>query len=83
MELQIDKGGAMDGCRSNHPGLGTIVQAQAVGYPDIIRKVVEIHESKLLAPGVAIGWPDRNNPVNPSRKPRERSGGVVAWYGYE
>jgi len=64
-------------------GLGTIAQAQAVVYPDIIRKVVKIPESKLVALGIAIGYPDWDDPINESRTAREPMDEVVSWYGFD
>lgn len=63
-------------------GLGTVAQAQSVIYPDIIRKFVPIHESKLIALGVAIGYPDWDNPANGTRTRREPFDEVVIWYGF-
>jgi nitroreductase len=64
-------------------GLGTVAQAQAVIYPDIIRKVVTIPESKLIALGIAIGYPDWDNPVTQSRTQREPLSNVAKWYGFK
>jgi nitroreductase len=64
-------------------GLGTVAQAQAVIYPDIIRKVVTIPESKLIALGIAIGYPDWNNPVTQARTQREPLSNVAKWYGFK
>jgi nitroreductase len=64
-------------------GLGTVPQAQAVVYPDIIRKVVDISESKLIALGIAIGYPDWDNPINQSRTQREPLDKVAKWYGFD
>lgn len=64
-------------------GLGTVAQAQAVIYPDIIRKVLGIPESKLIALGIAIGYPDWDNPINQSRTQREPLSGVAKWYGFD
>ena len=63
--------------------LGTIAQAQAVVYPDIIRKVLNIARSKLIALGIAIGYPDWENPINQSRTERELLGEVARWYGFD
>jgi hypothetical protein len=52
-------------------------------YPDIIRKVVKIPESKLIALGIAIGYPDWDNPVTQSRTQREPMDSVVKCYGFE
>ena len=43
---------------------------------------VPIHESKLIALGVAIGYPDWDNPANATRTKREPLDKVVAWYGF-
>jgi len=64
-------------------GLGTIAQAQAVVYPEVIREVVGIPDSKLIALGVAIGYPDMTHPINQPRTLRESSDDVVGWYGFE
>ena len=64
-------------------GLGTVEQAQAVTFPDILRKVLGIDENKLFAIGIAIGYPDWSNPVmkgkRTSREPVEK---VVQWRGF-
>ncbi len=44
-------------------GLGTVEQAQAVIYPDILRNVLGVSESKLFTIGIAIGYPDWDDPV--------------------
>jgi nitroreductase len=64
-------------------GLGTVPQAQAVVYPDIIRRVLNIPESKLIVLGIAIGYPDWDNPVNQARTEREPLAEVAKWYGFE
>jgi nitroreductase len=68
---------------ATHYGLGTVAQAQAVVFPDIIRKVVAIPESKLIALGIAIGYPDWDNPVTQSRTQREPVDKVMSWFGFE
>ena len=68
---------------ATHYGLGTIPQAQAVVYGDIVRKVLNIPQSKLLALGIAIGYPDWDNPINQSRTEREPLAEVASWYGFE
>ena len=39
-------------------GLGTTPAAQAVNCPDVIRKVLGLHESKLIVLGIFVGYPD-------------------------
>ena len=52
-------------------GLGTVTQARAVVYPDIIREVLGIPDTKLMLVGIAIGYPDLTNPVNQYTTNRE------------
>ena len=63
-------------------GLGTIAQAMAVPYPDIIRKELGIPEDKLIALGVAIGYPDDKNPINKDRRNREPLDTMAKFYGF-
>jgi nitroreductase len=63
-------------------GLGTIAQAQAVIYPDIIRKELGIPEDKLIALGIAIGYPDWNKPENKERRSREPLEKIASFYGF-
>jgi len=45
-----------------HYGLGTTPAAQAVPYPDVVRKVLGLPASKLIVLGIFIGYPDTANP---------------------
>jgi nitroreductase len=64
-------------------GLGTVAQAQAVVYPDIIRKVVPVPEDKVLALGIAIGYPDMDKTRNKFRSDREPPEKIASFYGFE
>jgi nitroreductase len=68
---------------ATHYGLGTIAQAMAVNYPDIIRGALNIPEDKLIALGIAIGYPDWKNPVNEESRGREPLETIAAFYGFE
>ncbi len=64
-------------------GLGTVQQAQAVTFPDILRKVLGIGDDKLFAIGIAIGYPDWNSPVMKGlRSTRESVDKMVVWRGF-
>jgi nitroreductase len=63
-------------------GLGTIAQAQAVAYPDVLRKVLEIPESTIFLLGIAIGYPDWENPINQFRTEREPLESISTWHGF-
>ncbi len=64
-------------------GLGTIAQIQAVVYPDVLRKVLEIQDSKLIVLGIAVGYPHRDDPVNQLHSEREPLDNVSTWYGFD
>ncbi|MEE8471742.1 MAG: nitroreductase [Dehalococcoidia bacterium] len=64
-------------------GLGTTPQMQAVKHPDILRGVLGLPDSKLLVVGMAIGYPNWDDPINRFRTEREPLEGVANWYGFE
>ena len=64
-------------------GLGTIPQIQAVVYPDVLRKVLGIPDSKLIVLGISVGYPDWDDPVNQLRSEREPLDNVSTWYGFD
>jgi nitroreductase len=64
-------------------GLGTIPEIQAVLYPDVLRKILAIPDSKLIVLGIAIGYPDWDNPVNQLQSEREPLDNVTTWHGFD
>ena len=64
-------------------GLGTIPQIQAVSYPDILRKILGIPDSKLIVLGVAIGYPNWDDPANQFYSQRESLDKITKWYGFD
>ncbi len=64
-------------------GLGTIAQIQAVVYPDVLRKVLGIPDSKIIVLGIAVGYPDGDDPVNQLRSEREPLDNVGTWHGFD
>jgi nitroreductase len=64
-------------------GLGTIAQIQAVGHPAVLRKVLGIPDSKLIVLGIAIGYPDWDDPVNQLHSEREPLDNISTWYGFD
>jgi nitroreductase len=63
-------------------GLGTIAQAMAVVYPDIIHKELGIPQDKLVALGIAIGYPDWDNEINKDFRDREPLDTMAKFYGF-
>jgi len=64
-------------------GLGSIAQIQAVLYPHVLRKVLGISDSKLIVLGIAVGYPDWDDPVNQLHSEREPLDNVSTWYGFD
>ena len=64
-------------------GLGTTPQIQAVLYPDVLRKVLGIPDSKVIALGISVGYPDWDDPVNQLRSEREPLDNISTWHGFD
>jgi len=63
-------------------GLGTIAQAMAVVYPDIIHKELGIPQDKLIGLGIAIGYPDWDNEINKDFRDREPLDTMAKFFGF-
>jgi nitroreductase len=66
-----------------HFGVGTCAEAAAVLYPDVLRSLLKIPESKRIVVGIALGYPDMSNPVTNYRSDREPLEALVAWQGFD
>jgi hypothetical protein len=44
--------------------------------------VLEIPESKIMLLGIAIGYPDWENPINRFRTEREPLESITTWHGF-
>ena len=62
-------------------GLATCILGDAAAYPDEVRRIVGIPESKRIIIGIAIGYPDWDNPLNSLRTEREPIEELVTWCG--
>ena len=67
----------------NKYGLGTCVEMGVVFYPEVLRSMLNISESKLIICGLAIGYPDENAPVNKFRSLREPVEVFATWHGFK
>jgi nitroreductase len=50
-----------------------------VDYPEQVRKVVGIPDSKFIIIGIAIGYPDWDQPINKLRTNREEIENIVTF----
>ena len=62
-------------------GLGTCFLGAVVAYPNLVRKVLDIPESKKLVIAASIGYPDWDVPANKLRSSREPIDNIVTWRG--
>jgi nitroreductase len=59
--------------------LGTCVMRAIVDYPEQVRKIVGIPDSKFIIIGIAIGYPDWDHPINELRTNREEIENIVTF----
>ncbi len=64
-------------------GLGTCAMFRAVRFPEELRRILSIPESKLIICGMAIGYPDTDAPQNNFRTARDPLDSFVTWYGFD
>ena len=62
-------------------GLGTCILGDSAAYPEEVRRIANIPESKQVIIGIAIGYPDWNHPLNSLRTDREPVEELVTWRG--
>ena len=62
-------------------GLGTCIQGQGIMYPDVIRELSGIPESKRISICLTIGYPDWDFPANKVHSEREPIENVTTWCG--
>lgn len=66
-----------------HYGVGTCPEAAVVQYPDVLRSLLKISESKRIILGLAVGYPDFSSPVMKYHSEREPLEALVAWHGFD
>ncbi|KAF5414248.1 MAG: hypothetical protein C5S48_09520 [Candidatus Methanogaster sp.] len=62
-------------------GLGTRIMGDAATYPDEVRRIANIPESKQIIIGIVIGYPDWDDPLNSLQTGREPVEELVTWRG--
>ena len=63
-------------------GLGTCIMQTVVWWPDILRDLLPIPESKAIVLGIAIGYIDTKALVNSFERTREPLKAFAQWYGF-
>lgn len=60
-------------------GLGTCIMAAIVSFPDLVRELFSIPDSKTIVMGAVLGWPDPEAPVNNFERQRGAADEFVKW----
>jgi nitroreductase len=60
-------------------GVGSCIMAISVGYASLLRQIAAIPEDKLIAIGIALGFPDENHPINRFSRVRMEMDDFVTW----
>jgi len=60
-------------------GLGTCIQGSVVGYPDVLRKELELPDDIIILCGLAVGYAQTDNPVNRIVVERDEVDKYVVW----
>jgi nitroreductase len=66
-----------------HFGLGTCIEDQGVMYPQVLRKIAGIPDSRRIVIAIAIGYPDPLFPANELESPREDVQNITRWVGFD
>jgi len=45
-------------------GIGSCIMAAAIGYPELLREILSIPQDRLIIIGAALGYPDKDSPIN-------------------
>ena len=61
-------------------GLSTVPAATTVWYPDLLRKLLGLPDSRLIVLGIGIGYPDPTNPTYAVYSKREPIEKMARWY---
>ncbi len=60
-------------------GLGTCIMAAIVSFPDLVRELFSVPETKTIVMGAVLGWPDPEAPVNHFERQRGSLEEFVKW----
>ena len=64
---------------AHEKGLGTLIMAAAVQYPDIIRKIAAIPDERRIVVAIALGYPDWDYELNKFERSRASVEEYVQW----
>jgi nitroreductase len=63
-------------------GLGTCIMGRPVAWPNLVRELTGIPQSKAIIISIAIGYPDKEAKINNYPRTRLPLESLVKWYGF-
>ena len=63
-------------------GLGTCMQNQGIFWPDEVRRITGLPESKRMLICISLGYPDWDFPANRGETEREPVDNITTWCGF-
>ncbi|MFO7557799.1 MAG: nitroreductase [Desulfobacterales bacterium] len=66
-----------------HFGLGTCIEDQGVLYPEVVRELAGVPETKRIVISIVIGYPDPDFPANQIITDRESADSLTRWIGFK
>ncbi len=64
---------------AENKGLGTCILAATIHYPEIAHRIFTIPDDKRIVIGIALGWPDKDAPVNQFTRERAPMEELIRW----
>jgi len=64
-------------------GLGSCIEDQGVLYPEVVRTMANIPDTKRIIISIAIGYPDLDFPANQVQTNREDAENLTTWIGFD
>ncbi|MDY6835138.1 MAG: nitroreductase family protein, partial [Chloroflexota bacterium] len=66
-----------------HHHLGSCIQQQGVFYPDVVKELAGIPQSKRVLLCVTLGYTDHDFPANQVQSTREPIERISTWIGFD
>ncbi len=63
-------------------GLGTCIMGRPVAWPNLVRELLDIPQSKAVLLSIAVGYPDTEARINNYPRTRLPLNSLVKWYGF-
>jgi len=64
---------------AHQKNLGACILAASIHFPEIVRRICLIPDDKCLVIGMALGYPQADNPVNSFERDRVKTDDFVKW----